>query len=62
MVGSPCNSTVSKKIFKLEIKNQEYGPPKPDINESYFIQIDADKITIKAENYVGFVRALETVS
>lgn len=44
------------------MKKKELAPPTTETNENYLLQVDSRQILIQAENYVGFLRAIETLS
>ena len=52
---------VLNKIIRWEVKDASFSAQNHDTDESYTLSIDSG-IDIKSENYVGYVRALETVS
>ena len=52
---------VNNNIIRWEVLDESFSASTHETDESYTLSIDKD-ILIKSKNYVGFIRALETIS
>ena len=62
MPSLKCNGVSTRPVVTYDVADMTYAEPKPDTEESYSLEIDSTEIKIKTNTYVGFVRALESVS